>query len=295
MKIGIDLGGSHVAVGIVTQEGKLLTKQERNISFVEQEDEKIQKTIRDNIVSLISIVLKEIQKPISEIEKIGIGIPGIVEENKIKKCNKLRIKDWDLAIELEKHYKIPVKVQNDALCAAIAEKKYGSLKEAKKAIFLCLGTGIGGATIIEQQIIPSEYGHMIIRKEGRECDCGNKGCFQTYCSMKILKKEVISLLALNSNTTSEELITILRKEKQNENLKDYLDEFVDTFIIGLSNIINILSPDKICLGGSFVYYEDIVYKRLLERINLHSCQFKIPEIVLAEFGNNAGIIGAACI
>lgn len=295
MKIGIDIGGSHIAVGMVTQEGKLLTKREKNISFVEQEKSQIRKQIRDSILSFIAAMLEEVPISILEIETIGIGIPGIIEKNKIKRCDKLQIKDWDLSQELQQYYAIPVKLQNDALCAAIAEKEYGELNGVKKAAFLCLGTGIGGATIIKEQVLPSEYGHMIIKEGGKQCYCGNRGCFETYCSMKGFKNKVISLLTLDPNLPSEELIPILQQEKQNERLNQFINEFIDTFAVGISNIINIVNPDKICIGGSFIYFEDILYKKLVEKVKLQSHQFDIPEIVLAKFGNDAGIMGATCI
>lgn len=290
MKIGIDLGGSHIAVGIVTEEGKILTKQEKVIAYQKEENEK--EKIRDSILSLINQVLREMQIPIFIIEEIGIGIPGIVQDNHIIKCEKYGIYDWDLAKELEEHYKIPVKLQNDALCAAKAEKEYGNLKDAKRAVFLCLGTGIGGATILEDKIFPSEYGHMIIEKSGKLCHCGKTGCFETSSSMKAFKEGMIELLELSKETTSEELLIILKREKQNRELNQYIDEFTNTFLIGIANIVNILHPELICIGGSFVYFEDILYKRLLEKANLMTYQFEKPKIILAKLQNNAGIIGA---
>ena len=188
MKIGIDLGGSHIAVGIVTEEGKLLAKQEKNLIFEQNDNENIQEQIRDSMLSLINSVLKEIQIPIFIIEEIGIGIPGIVQNNMIIKCDKYKIQNWNLSKEIEEHYGVPVKIANDALCAAKAEKEYGNLKDSKKAVFLCLGTGIGGATIIENNIYSSEYGHMVIQKEGIKCHCGKKGCYETYSSMKAFKE-----------------------------------------------------------------------------------------------------------
>lgn len=292
MKIGIDLGGSHIAVGVVTEEGKILTKEERNITFIKENKSNLQEKIRDSILSLINHVLRTLQIPIFIIEEIGIGIPGIVKENLIIKCEKYGIKEWDLAQELENHYKIPVKIQNDALCAAKAEKEYGNLKKFKRAVFLCLGTGIGGATILEDKIFPSEYGHIIIEKEGIECYCTKNGCFETYSSMKAFKEGMIELLKLNRETTSEELLEILKKEKENKELNQYIDEYIYTLLIGISNIINIINPEQICIGGSFVYFEDILYKRLLEKANLMTYQFEKPKIVLANLQNNAGIIGA---
>lgn len=290
MKIGIDLGGSHIAVGVLTEEGKIIAKQEENLDILDQEN--IKELIRDKIMSLISCVLKQAQIPIFIIEEIGIGVPGIVKENVIKKCEKYGIYNWNLEKEIKDYYQIPVKIQNDALCATKAEYKYGNLKDTKKAVFLCLGTGIGGATILDNKIFPSEYGHMVIKFDGKECHCKKKGCFETYGSMKAFKEGMIEVLKLDKNMTSEELLDILRKQSDNDELKNYIDKYIDMLLIGISNIVNIINPDKICIGGSFSYFEDILYRRLLEKSATIKCQFEMPEIVLAKLQNTAGIIGA---
>lgn len=292
MKIGIDLGGSHIAVGLVAEEGKILLKKQINITFKKSDKNDIYEEIRDNIISLINHVLKETQVPIFVVEEIGIGIPGIVENNTIIKCDKYGIKNWDIAKEIQEQYQIPARVQNDAMCAAKAEKEYGNLRKSKKSVFICLGTGIGGATILNNKVFSSEYGHMIIEKEGNECNCGNNGCFETYASMKMFKNRVIEILQINKETTSEEILSILKEQKENKKLDQYIDEYIDNLLIGISNIINIVNPETICIGGSFVYYEDILYSRLMEKIKSIKYQFEQPKIVLAKLENNAGIIGA---
>lgn len=290
MKIGIDLGGSHIAVGIITENGKIIEKEEQNIIY--DKNENIQQFIIDKIIYLINNVLRSAQIPIFVIEEIGIGIPGIIENNIIKKCDKYNIYNWDLANALQEHYQIPVKLQNDALCAAKAEKEYGSLKEVQKGIFICLGTGIGGAIIIKDEVFPSEFGHMIIEKEGALCNCGKKGCFETYSSMKAFKKGIIEVLGINTEATLEEISRILTKNKEDEIINKYIDSYINTLCIGLSNIINIINPEQICIGGSFTHFEDVLYKRLLEKAQLISYQFDKPKIVLAKLKNDAGIIGA---
>lgn len=293
MKIGIDLGGSHIAVGIVTEDGKILSKQEQNISFIDFKDDSINIKIRDTIVSLINAVLRDAKIPIFLVKEIGIAIPGIVEDNKIKKCSKFGIYDWDIAKELEEHYAVDVKLENDALCAALAEKEYGNLKDIDNAVFICLGTGIGGANIIDNKVLSAEYGHMIIEKQGIECNCGNRGCFENYCSMRVFKEQLIKLLELKPDTTSEELRKILLKEDRN--IDNYINEYIDNLIIGISNIINIINPETICIGGGFTYFKDILYPRLLEKAELTTYQFNKPKIVIANLGNDAGIIGATLI
>lgn len=290
MKIGIDLGGSHIAVGIITEKGKMIQKEEQNIIYSKEED--IKQIIVDKILSLINSVLRSSQIPIFVIEEIGIGVPGIIENNIIKKCDKYKIYNWDLSKILEEHYQIPVKLQNDALCAAKAEKEYGNLKDIKRGVFICFGTGIGGATIINEKVIPSEFGHMVIEKNGELCNCGKRGCFETYSSMNAFKNKIIEVLGINVEATSEEILNFLIKNKDDENVNKCIDEYVNTLCIGLSNIINIINPEQICIGGSFTYFEDILYKRLLEKAQLISYQFDKPKIVLAKLKNDAGIIGA---
>lgn len=290
MKIGIDLGGSHIAVGVVTTEGKLLAKQEEN-NMVQKEEIKTQ-FIRGRILSLINCVLRELQVPIFVIEQIGIGVPGIVKENKIEKMKKYDIENWDLAKELEEHYKIPVRIQNDAICSSKAEYQYGNLKEAKRAVFLCLGTGIGGVTLLNETLFPSEYGHMTIERNGKPCHCGKQGCFETYSSMKAFKQEMLKIMNLKEDTTSEELLALLRRKSEDSQLNAYIDSYIDTLLIGISNIANMINPERICIGGSFTYYEDILYKRLLEKSITTPYQFQKPQIVLAKLQNTAGIIGA---
>lgn len=290
MKIGIDLGGSHIAVGVVTEEGKLLAKKEEAICF--EKENNIKEKIRDRILSLINQLLRELELPIFVIEEIGIGVPGIVKENKIVKCEKYGIYEWDLAKDLEEHYGVKVKLENDAVCAAKAEKECGNLKDSKKAAFMCLGTGIGGATVLENKVLPSEFGHMIIEKEGRKCHCKKQGCFETYASMKAFKEGMIEVLGLQKDTTSEELLIILKREKENKELNQYIDEYIRNLLIGIGNIVNIVNPELICMGGSFTYFEEILYKRLLEKAQLMEYQFERPKIVLAKLQNSAGIIGA---
>lgn len=290
MKIGIDLGGSHIAVAIITEEGKILEKQEENI--IVSNNENIKEIIIEKIIRIINAVLRNAQVPSFVIEEIGIGFPGIIENNIIKKCDKYEIYNWDLAERLEKHYQVSVKLQNDALCAAKAEKEYGNLNEIKRGVFICFGTGIGGATIINEEVIPSEFGHMIIEKDGNLCSCGRRGCFETYSSMRAFKNKIVEVLGINVEATSEEILNFLIKNKDDKSVNKYIDDYINTLCIGLSNIINMINPEQICIGGSFTYFEDILYKRLLEKAQLISYQFDKPKIVLAKLKNDAGIIGA---
>lgn len=299
MQIGIDLGGSHIAVGIISEKNTIVVKREKNIEKVNKSED-MKQYIVDNIKILISQVLKDIGAPSCVISKIGISAPGRIKNNIIYDMYNLGIKEFDLTKVLSEHYGVETVVRNDAKCAALIEKKIGSIKEYDDCVFLCLGTGIGGATFINGRMLEytkewgSEYGHMIIKKDGLECKCGNKGCFEKYASMQAFKNGIIKLLNLNENISSEDILKILinKVKEKNEEVNKYIDEYIENLIIGISNIINILAPEAICIGGSFVYYEEILYTRLLEKMNLKKFNGNKPKILLAKMKNDAGMIGS---
>ena len=144
-----------------------------------------------------------------------------------------------------------------------------------------------------------EFGHMIIKKDGNKCKCGNKGCFESYCSIKKFKSDIANALSFNKEN-SKELLKILKdnlncnisKETVNKIIEDYLENF----IVGLSNITNILEPEVIVIGGGFVYFKEILWNNLNEKFNNTDMLFNKdtrPILKLAKFGNDAGIIGAS--
>ena len=299
MRIGIDLGGSHIAVAVVSSKNTIIAKREKDILNFEQIKD-MKEYIVENIKMLTSQVLKDVGAPSCIITQIGIATPGRIENNIIYDMYNLGIKEFELGQILSKHYGIEVKIRNDAKCSALAEKKIGNLQECDDCVFLCLGTGIGGATFINGRMLEytkdwgSEYGHMIIKKDGLECKCGNKGCFEKYASMQAFKQGFIKLLNLNKEIESTEILKIL-KEKVNENnqeVNEYINKYIDDLIIGIMNICNIIAPEAICIGGSFVYFEKVLYTRLIERINSKKYNRIAPKIILAKLGNDAGIIGA---
>ena len=192
-------------------------------------------------------------------------------------------------------------LQNDAKCAAIAEKQWGSLKEYDDALFLILGTGVGGAAFLQGELlIPKRYsgfevGHMVIEKNGVKCNCGREGCFEVYGSMKRLKQKIKGEFGLNS-IDGKEIKEFMLKNKENKILNEIIDTYIENLTIGIANLINIFEPEVIAIGGSFVHYKEILLEKLqdklLERTELYN-KDEIPKIVMAELENDAGIIGAA--
>ena len=294
MKIGIDLGGSHIGIGVINTNGEIVEKIETDLSNI--------KDIENYIINYIEEKVKKYLNKYN-IESIGVASPGILKDGKITNVVNLGIKEFDISTILKSKFDIPVKIKNDAKCAALAEMKYGSLKSYQDAVFLCLGTGIGGAIFMNgEELKPiknsgMELGHMVIEKDGIQCNCGKKGCFETYCSIKRLKNALMEIMNISKETDSKKLLELLGKSTD-VRVQETIDTYIDNLIVGLSNIIDIFEPQVICLGGSFVYFKDILYKPFIERFYREKYVFnkkELPEIKLAILENDAGIIGATLI
>ena len=294
MKIGIDIGGSHVGIGLVDNNGSIVIKEEKFFKDKTNIEKQIEEFITEKVIQIGLI---------HNIEMIGIAIPGTVSKNKIVKAVNLGLSDYDLAGNLEKKLKIKVRLKNDAKCAALAEQKYGELANYDDSIFLCIGTGVGTAVIhdgimLEPDDVPGfEFSHTIIQKDGELCNCGKKGCFETYASLKRFKQKISDRFGLN--TLSGKVIReFIYQNPDNEDLNNMIKEYIEYLSIGISNIINIFEPDAICIGGSFAEYENIfkvsLEKALLEGNLLFNNRNEII-IKHAKLKNDAGIIGATLI
>ena len=301
MKIGIDLGGSHIAIGVVDTYGKILEKKERRILAKEKKD------IFNFIETYISENVNEFRQKY-KISSVGIAIPGTLNNTTIVKSVNLGIENYNIVEKLKEKIDLPIKIKNDAKCAALAENSYGSLKNYKRSIFLTLGTGIGGAAIINNQLLDTgdlpgmEVGHMTISKNGVLCNCGNKGCFERYASMKVLKNNLRDALGLDETTRGEELLAMIRNNnksnKNYEKIEKVVNEFIENLSIGISNLINLFEPEAIVIGGSFVHFEDVLLERLKKSLKEGKFLFNSREelnIKPAVLGNDAGIIGASLI
>lgn len=294
MKIGIDLGGSHIGIGLVDDQGYIRSKEEIFI----KDKSNIKQNIEDFIIEKTAEIMQN-----EQIEGIGIAVPGTVSNNIIIKAVNLGIENYDLANIIEREFGRPVKIKNDAKCSAIAEQKYGTLQGYDNGLFLCIGTGIGGAVIYDGKLLEApnvpgyEFSHTIIKKDGQMCNCGKRGCFETYASIKRFKEKISN--EYNLNTISGEVIRKFIKENLGDSrLKYMINNYIDDMSIGISNLINIFEPEIICIGGSFSEYEEILYEPLKRKLLEGNLLFnKRDDIIIkhAQLKNDAGIIGATLI
>ncbi len=287
MKIGIDIGGSHVGIAIVDG-NRIINKKEYEY------DKEFRKNIKENLIKYLVLEILERMK-IYQIEKIGISIAGRLENNVLKICPNIHeLEGVNFVSELSKYFNIPIVVNKDSFCAAKAEKEYGCLNTYKTCVFLCIGTGIGGVSFRDNFLHRDGFGHMIIKQDGRKCGCGKKGCFEAYCSIRAIRNEVNNYLK-TEKVQGKELHDFLLNNQDNLEVKEIIDKYVKNFAIGISNIIDIVLPEAIGFGGSFSYYEDVFMEKVKKYIienDLLVDKNSMPMFEMGYFKNDAGIIGA---
>lgn len=182
MKLGIDIGGSHIGLGIISEENQLI--QSNHIDFDKKRNGVEEQEIKEILKQNIQMLLDQTKSSIEQIEKIGVAAPGVPKKDKIERIVNLKLEEvsiYDLLPEELKDKKILI--HNDGKCSAMAEKKLGSLQEEKDAIFLCLGTGIGAGVFLDGKLLKPkkvpgfEIGHMIIKEDGLLCRCRKSRMF----------------------------------------------------------------------------------------------------------------------
>lgn len=298
MKIGIDVGGSHIGIGIIDGD-KIIGIKEKN--FNREDRQNFEKTIIDSIKKNIPQLLKENSLNIKQIELIGIAVPGTISNGIIVKAGNLNLYNFDMLSALKDIYKIPIQIRNDGKCAALAEKKYGAMKKYDDCVFINIGTGIGGAAFLGGKLLEPkrysgfEFGHMVLNKGGRLCSCGKQGCFEAYASIKALKNKVTADLDVDNDISGQYL-----REKlliiDNPSVKEDIDVFLEYLKTGIGNLIDIFEPEIVVLGGSFAYYEgNPILEQLIDKLKKENSTFNngdLPVIATAKLKNDAGIIGA---
>lgn len=304
MKIGIDLGGSHVAIGLVDDNYEIVEK--RTYYMNARANEILENYILSSIVHGVNEILNSTGYKLNNIESIGIATPGNPKNGCIRNLVNLGIKEFNLSAKLREALggKIEIKLENDGKCAALAEKFNGTLKEYDDCVFLCIGTGIGGAAFFNGKFLKPkrnsgfEFGHMIIKKNGEKCNCGNNGCFEVYCSKRKFKEQMQEILGIKEYVGASELTKAIEENMSDIKVSALLNEYIDNLAVGISNIINILEPEAISIGGSMSHYEQLIISRLREKIYSGEYLFNKedpPKILIAQSGNDAGIIGATLL
>jgi len=305
MYVGIDIGGTNIAIGLV-KENKLICK----------ESIKTRKGITDR--ELVGEVFEEIKKlfgnkkvDISELKAVGIGAPGAVDTKNGITGRLVNISNAEFNFRKEFSYLTDAKiyVDNDANCAAIGEAVAGAGRNCDNMVMVTLGTGVGAGIIIGNRLYggfngaAGEIGHMIIVCGGEKCNCGNRGCYEQYASVSALirmTKEAILKHPESEMFKDNEVtgMTAFKAAKKGDKAAlEVVDKYETYISVGLINVINIMQPDIVVIGGGISKEGEYLLRPVRERVysGIFTRNIKSAEIKPAELGNNAGIIGAALL
>lgn len=309
-RIGIDLGGTNIAVGVVDDqmkivgEGKVKTNAPRPV-----ED------ICDDIKKAVDLALRDAGITMEEVESVGIGAPGSVnpETGVIGFSNNLGFHNAPMVKLLEERLSRKVYIDNDANAAALGEMLAGAGKGTKNFVAITLGTGVGGGTIINGKMLlgsnfaGGELGHTVIVMDGEPCTCGRRGCWEAYASatglirqtkrkMEECRDSVMWELCDDNPENANGRTAFDAMRRGDEAGTQVVDLYCKYVACGLANIINIFQPEVLCIGGGISKegrnllnrIEPIVEKARFSKNIEHQTVIKT-----AELGNDAGIIGAA--
>ena len=286
--IGIDIGGTYIKAGIVSEE-KVIH----------------QKKIPTPLPQELSFEIIELAKELGA-EKLGVGVPGLVTADGIvySPPNFPGIERLPLKEILEKELKIPVSVANDANCVALGEWKYGAGKGKNNLIVLTVGTGVGGGLIIDGKLyvgrgFAGEIGHITVEPNGPPCRCGNYGCLEAFVGSNYMVERALRGIKLGVDTSLSSHVEIT-PEDISENAKagdrfakDIIQEIGYYLGIGIASLASVLDPEMVIIGGGISNAGEILFSRIRDTVKRRLYSRAQLDIVGAELGDRGGILGSA--
>lgn len=311
-RLGIDLGGTNIAVGLVNEKFELVKKMSTPTLATRAPE-----AIIDDMAAVCKKLLAACNVKISDVESVGIASPGIANSKTgvIEYANNLPFNNLPIAKMLgERLGTDNIKVANDANAAALGEAVAGAARGSQSSVMITLGTGVGGGIIIDGKLISGfnfaggELGHMVIEADGVPCSCGRRGCWESYSSATALirmTKEKIE--ECKKSGRPSKMIEIERVSGRtacdcmragDEAAKEVYDKYIHYLAIGLGNVINIFQPEIITLGGGISGEGQSLIDSLVPEVakeHYGTGLVKDSEIRIATLGNDAGIIGAAAL
>lgn len=311
-RLGIDLGGTNIVAAVVNKDYKIMAKASCKTAVPRPEEE-----ICDSMAEVALKAVKKAKITMDEIELVGIGVPGAVnpETGIIEYSANLFFHNWEIVKMMEERLNKTVKIENDANAAAYGEYLAGAAKGAKNALAITLGTGVGAGIIIDGKIYSgsnyagAEMGHMVIVKDGKECACGRKGCWEAYASatglINLTKEAILKgkpdysymFKLCDGDINNVNGMTAFKAMREGDEIaRQVVDTYIGYLACGLVNAINIFQPDILCIGGGISNEGDNLLtplRTIIERERYTKHNDKQTVVCTCELGNDAGIIGAA--
>lgn len=311
--VGVDIGGTNLKAGLVDESGELLATQKMKVASI-ADDEGLAWTV----ASLVQELACTVNIPVSDVASVGVGVPGTVEirSGSINYTCNLPLRNVPLRKLFHRYLSIPLYIENDANCAALAEYLVGAGRDSKRFVTVTLGTGVGAGIVHNGKIyhgangMAGEVGHMVIQRDGLPCPCGRRGCWEQYASATALKRFTAEALAAHPDSILAQVVAenegrvsgqsaFIAARRGDPVGQQVCDEYVDYLACGVVNVVNIFQPDTLAIGGGVSNEAD---EQLLLPVRQRVARESIPcgrdrrtRIVKAELGNRAGLIGAALL
>lgn len=293
--VGVDIGGTNLKAGLVDENGVLLATQKMKVASIADDD-----GLAWTVASLVQELAHTVNIPSGSINYT---------------CN-LPLRNVPLRKLFHRYLSIPLYIENDANCAALAEFLVGAGRDSKRFVTITLGTGVGAGIVHNGKIyhgangMAGEVGHMVIQRGGLPCPCGRHGCWEQYASATALKRMTAAALAAHPHSILAQVVAenegrvsgqsaFIAARRGDPVGQQVCDEYVDYLACGVVNVVNIFQPDTLAIGGGV---SNEAEEQLLLPVQQRVARESIPcgrdrrtRIVKAELGNRAGIIGAALL
>ena len=307
--VGVDLGGTNTRAGLVSESGKIIAMEGLPTSRTEG-----YRRIVADMADLVRGIVKGENLNLSDIECIGIGVPGSINRRQgvLIYANNFDFSDAPIAEEMRRHIDLPLYLQNDANCAALGESVAGAAKDVSDSITITLGTGIGGGIVLGGKVFSGfndaagELGHTVIVSGGEPCTCGRKGCWEAYASATALIRQTKSAARAHPDSIINRLAdgdlrtidarTAFDAEKAGDSAgAEVVGNYIRYLAEGLTDLVNIFTPELIVIGGGVSNQGENLLGRLrtLVEENIYFKGEPRTRIVRARLGDRAGIVGAA--
>lgn len=311
-RIGVDLGGTNISAGVIDDKleiigrGKLKTNCPREAEL-----------ILADVAKAVELAAADAGIGMKDVVSIGIGTPGSVNKTTgyIEYANNLDFDKVPAKQILEARLKKTVYLDNDANCAALGEAVAGVGRGVSSFVAITLGTGVGSGIVLDGKIVTGvndgagEMGHMVIVADGERCTCGRRGCWERYASATALIQQTKDAMHHDMDSKMWELVggdinsvsgrtSFDAMRAGDKTAKKVVDKYIFYLAVGIINIVNALQPEIICIGGGIGHEKENLLVPLRkyvarERYSIHAD--RQTEILSAQLGNDAGIIGAALL
>ena len=310
--IGIDVGGTNLKAGLVNEAFEIVDA--KKMPLVWEAPEKF----AGDLCALATALVEKNGISRDQVQYIGMGVPGVVDVNKgtIVKTVNIPIRNMPVAEMIQRSWDIPVYLGNDADCAALGEFYHFANKDIESLILVTLGTGVGTGIILNGKILrgfngcAGEGGHMVIVSDGEQCTCGRRGCWERYASASGLIR--LTRIAMEQNRSSamwhvaegrleqvDGRTAFTAAREGDDAAKEVVDQYLTYLAEGITNLVNLLQPEVVCIGGGVSNEADeallFPLQKKVEALRYDKDADRHTLLAKAHLGNDAGIIGAALL